>query len=164
MCLCSRMVLLTHCWTDTSTTSEDWIANWEPYQQALEKGQCKKRWVADSSSESHRGHRPTLVIPLLFRVWKVGRLSWRSLQIQLHIFKGTLTFQRTFHTAAGGGVVRGMNGILQQNLVSFFDFVIPWIWVFPHKLSATTPVFDKGIPRISLHKGNGCRALTRSDF
>ena len=109
LCLCSRMALLTHCWTDTSSTSEDWIANWEPYQQALEKGQCKKRWVADSSSESHRGHRPTLVIPLLFRVWKVGRLSWRSLQIQLHIFKGTLTFQRTFHTPGWGGRERNVS-------------------------------------------------------
>ena len=74
------------------------MARVEPCQQALVKGQSKKRWVVDSSSSLHRGHVLEVEMPLFFRLSKVGRLSCMSFHIKLLIFRGTLTFQIKFHT------------------------------------------------------------------
>ena len=44
------------------------MARVESCQQALVKGQSKKRWVVDSSFSLHRGHVLEVEMPLFFRI------------------------------------------------------------------------------------------------
>ena len=73
----------THCCTMMFWKSEEWIARVEPCQQALAKGQRRNRWVADSSSDSHRGQWHWRPIPLFFRFSMVGKLSCNNLHTKV---------------------------------------------------------------------------------
>ena len=69
--LCLIMELMIHCWTAIGPREEVCRARADPYQQALAKWQWRKRWLADSSSQSQKRQRAAIGIPLLFKAWKV---------------------------------------------------------------------------------------------
>ena len=85
-----------------------------PCQVALAKGQNRKRWEVVSSSSSQRGHKLDIGIPLLLRVWKVGKLSCKSLHTKLQIFEGTCTFQIRCHKV---GIVEPCSLVLKWTRV-----------------------------------------------
>ena len=93
-----------HCWIVVLLKSDEWRAKAEPCQQALVKGQNRNRCVVDSSSALQKGHKLWVVIPLLFRLRRVGNLLSMSFYTKVLIFRGTLTPQINFHTPSCGWV------------------------------------------------------------
>ena len=92
------------CWIIVLLKSDEWMAKAEPCQQALVKGHNRNRCVVDSSSALQEGHKLWVVIPLLFRLRRVGNLSCMSFHTKVLTFRGTLTPQINFHTPSCGWV------------------------------------------------------------
>ena len=106
-----------HCLAEIWFRSEVLISKIKPCQTTLAKGQCKKRWVIVSSSSLHIRHLLVAEIPLLFKITKIGILSYRIFQMKVIIFRGSLTFQISFQTTWG---------ILE--ILWFSRWVELWFW------------------------------------
>ena len=95
--LCLKRICPSHCCTETFLRSDVWTARVVPCQTALAKVQKSIKWEEDSSSSAHRGQELSTWIPLVFKVRKVGKLSWQSLHTKFAIFTGTWTFHIKWH-------------------------------------------------------------------